>query len=130
MGDLTTSAKIDNRIKELGDWRGERLALVRRMIHEAEPDVIEEWKWESATKPGIPVWSYNGIICTGESYKDHLKLTFLNGGKLADPTKIFPQYEGGARRGLNIYEHDQLDEKAFKDLMREAVAFNSLKKHK
>ena len=128
MSDETAESKIDNRIKELGGWRGERLALVRRLIHEADPDVVEEWKWVTANNPGVPVWSHSGMICTGESYKDHLKLTFLNGGKLADPTGIFPQYEGGARRGLNIYENDQLDEGAFKDLIREAVALNSLKK--
>jgi hypothetical protein len=128
MNDEAAEQKIDNRIKELGDWRGQAMAKVRRLIHEADPEVVEEWKWASATKPGVPVWSHKGIICTGESYKDHLKLTFLKGGMLNDPTGIFPAYEGGARRGLNIYENDQLDEAAFKDVIGEAVALNELNK--
>lgn len=124
----TPSSKIDNRIRELEGWRGEALARIRRLIHEADPEVVEEWKWETANRPGVPVWSHKGIICTGESYKDHLKLTFLKGAKLADPVGIFPQYEGGSRRGLDIYENDQLDDAAFKNLIREAVALNELKK--
>jgi hypothetical protein len=124
----SAAAKIDDRIKELGGWRGQALAKVRRLIHEADPEVVEEWKWVTRTNPGVPVWEHKGIICTGESYKDHLKLTFMRGGLLDDPSGLFPAYEGGGRRGLNIYENDQLNEAAFKKLIAEAVALNSLKK--
>ncbi len=124
----SAAAKIDNQIKALGDWRGRALAKVRRLIHEADPEVVEEWKWASATKPGVPVWSHNGIICTGESYKDHLKLTFMKGGLLDDPAGLFPNYTGDGRRPLNIYEADQINEAAFKELIGEAVALNTLKK--
>jgi hypothetical protein len=130
MNEDSAEQKIDHRIEELGGWRGQALAKVRSWIHEADPEVVEEWKWASATKPGVPVWSHQGIICTGESYKDHLKLTFLSGGSLNDPTGLFPKFEGGGRRGLNIYEQDQLDGAAFKELIREAVALNELKKSK
>jgi len=128
MSEESVESKINNRIKELGGWRGEAMAKVHRLIHEADPEVVEEWKWATANKPGIPVWSHKGIICTGESYKDHLKLTFLSGGQLADPSGLFPQYEGAGRRAIDIYETTQLDETAFKALIGEAVALNELKK--
>ena len=128
MTEESAAAKIDNRIKELGGWRGQALAKVRALIHEADPDVVEEWKWVTATNPGVPVWSHNGIICTGESYKDHLKLTFIKGGLVSDPTGLFPKYDGGARRGLNIYENDEINDAAFKDIVREVVALNTQKK--
>jgi len=130
MSEDSATAKIDNRIKELGDWRGQALAKLRKLIHEADPEVVEEWKWASANKPGVPVWSHSGIICTGESYKDHLKLTFMKGGMLDDPAGLFPAYSGGGRRGLNIYETDQLNEIAFKAVVAEAVAHNVAKKRK
>ena len=128
MTDESITRKIDKRILELGDWRGTALANVRQWIHDADPDVVEEWKWQSATKPGIPVWSHQGIICTGESYKDHLKLTFLRGGLLKDPDGLFPSYTGGARRTIDIHESSQLNKAAFIDIIREAVALNTLKK--
>jgi hypothetical protein len=128
MHEESAAAKIDNRIKELGDWRGQTLAKVRRLIHEADPEVVEEWKWVTATKPGVPVWSHNGIICIGESYKDHLKLNFLKGGLLDDPSGLFPSYKGGGRRSIDIYEADRLNETAFKKLIAEAVALNTSKK--
>lgn len=121
-------AKIDNRIKELGDWRGEALAKVRQLIHEADPEVVEEWKWVTANNPGVPVWEHKGVICTGESYKDHLKLTFLRGGLLDDPSGLFPSYVGGSRRAINIYETDQINEAAFKKLIGEAATLNTSKK--
>jgi hypothetical protein len=128
MSEESAQLKIDNRIKELSDWRGQALAKVRRLIHEADPEVIEEWKWATANKPGVPVWEHKGIICTGESYKDHLKLTFLRGSMLDDPSGLFPNYEGAGRRAIDIYEGTQFDESAFKELIREAVALNGLKK--
>jgi hypothetical protein len=124
----SVAAKIDNRIKELDGWRGQLLAKVRQLIHEADPKVVEEWKWVTATKPGVPVWSHDGIVCIGESYKDHLKLNFLKGGLLKDPSGLFPSYEGGSRRSIDLYETDQLDEAAFKKLIGEAVALNTSKK--
>jgi hypothetical protein len=130
MSEDSAAAKIDARIKELDGWRGQKLAKVRQLIHEADPDVVEEWKWVTATNPGVPVWSHNGIICTGESYKDHLKLTFLKGGLLDDPSGLFPSYEGGGRRAIDIYETDQLNEAAFKAIISEAVALNSSQKKK
>lgn len=128
MPEESAAAKIDNRVKELGDWRGLVLAKVRRLIHEADPEVIEDWKWVTATNPGVPVWTHNGVICTGESYKDHLKLTFLRGGLLDDPSGLFPSYSGGSRRAIDIYETDQINETTFKKLIAEAVALNTLKK--
>ncbi len=122
------AAKIDNRIKELGDWRGELLARVRQLIHEADPEIVEEWKWVTPTKPGVPVWSHNGIICVGESYKDHIKLNFLKGGLLPDPAGLFPKYEGTGRRTIDLFENDQLNEAAFKQLVAEAVVLNLQKK--
>ncbi len=128
MNEESVATKIDNRIKELADWRGQLLARVRQLIHEADPQVVEEWKWVTATKPGVPVWSHNGIICVGESYKNHLKLNFLKGGLLPDPSGLFPKYEGIGRRTIDLFEGDQLNEQAFKQLVIDAVALNTQKK--
>ena len=115
--------KIDERIAELGDWRGERLAQVRRLIHEADPEVEETWKWR-----GVPVWEHAGIITTGESYKDYIKLTFAKGASLDDPSGLFNAgLEGNARRAIDIREDDELDPTAFQDLVREAIALNESK---
>jgi hypothetical protein len=120
-GARPASSLIDARIKELGDWRGETLAKVRRLIKQADPEVVEEWKWR-----GVPVWSHDGIICTGESYKSVVKLTFLKGAKLEDPKRLFnSSLEGNARRAIDLHEGEALDEAAFKALIREAVALNS-----
>jgi hypothetical protein len=117
---------IDRKIAELDDWRGETLARMRRLIHEADADVVEEWKWVSATKPGTPVWSRDGIICTGESYKSIVKLTFAKGASLKDPARLFnSSLEGNTRRAIDIHEGEELDESAFKALIRQAVALNS-----
>jgi hypothetical protein len=119
------SKKIDQRIAELGDWRGEMLSRVRRVIRQADPDVVEEWKWAKATSPGTPVWADNGGICTGEAYKNVVKLTFFKGASLNDPSGLFnSSLEGKVRRAIDIREHDDLDEDALKDLIREAVALN------
>ena len=115
------SELIDQRIAELGDWRGETLSRVRELIHEADPDVVEEWKWR-----GTPVWEHDGIICTGESYKDKVKLTFAKGASLEDPQGLFnSSLEGKTRRALDIHEGETVDADAFKALIREAVALNS-----
>jgi len=120
------SASITRRIEELGDWRGETLARVRQLIHEADPDIQEEWKWEKATSPGTPVWSHDGGVCTGESYKQVVKLTFFRGASLKDPRKLFnSSLEGNTRRAIDIREGEKLDEAAFKELIRSAVAANS-----
>ena len=121
----TASEQIDERIRELGDWRGETLANVRRIIKEADPDVVEEWKWAKATSPGTPVWSHDGGICTGESYKSVVKLTFFKGASLDDPSGLFnSSLEGKVRRAIDIREGEQLDEEALKDLVRAAVSLN------
>lgn len=127
-GQELATTKIDNRIKELGGWRGQAFNKVRRLIHEADPEVTEEWKWVTRTNPGVPVWTHDGVICTGESYKDHLKLTFLRGGQLDDPSGLFPNYAGTGRRAFDIYETDKIKEAAFKKLIGDAVALNKLKK--
>jgi hypothetical protein len=120
------SAAISQRIAELDDWRGETLARMRRLIHEADPDVIEEWKWM-----GTPIWSHDGILCTGESYKKVVKLTFHKGASLRDPKKLFnSSLEGNQRRAIDIAEGETVDVAAFKALIREAVAFNTLGKAK
>ena len=120
------SKRIDERIKELGDWRGETLANVRRIIKEAAPEIVEEWKWAKATSPGTPVWSQNGGICTGETYKSVVKLTFFKGAALDDPAGLFnSSLEGKVRRAIDIKEGDEIDEGALKNLVREAVALNS-----
>ena len=117
---------IDQRIAELGDWRGETLSRMRRLIHEADPDVVEEWKWVKRTSPGTPVWSHDGIICTGESYKSVVKLTFAKGASLEDPAGLFnSSLEGNVRRAIDIREGEELDAAAFKQLIRAAVALNT-----
>ena len=118
------STLIDARIKELNDWRGETLARVRALIREADPEVVEEWKWR-----GVPVWEHDGIICTGETYKAAVKLTFANGAALDDPSRLFnSSLEGGVRRAIDIHEGDNIDEKALAALVRAAVALNTSKK--
>ena len=119
------SKQIDDRIRELGDWRGETLAKVRDIIRDADPDIVEEWKWAKATSPGTPVWSHNGGICTGETYKSVVKLTFFKGAALDDPSGLFnSSLEGKVRRAIDIKEDDEIDEGALKNLIREAVALN------
>ena len=119
------STSISQRFAELGDWRGEMLARVRALIHEADPDVTEEWKWVRPASPGTPVWSHNGIVCTGESYQKVVKLTFARGASLKDPGKLFNTgLEGNVRRAIDLREGDQLDPQAFQALFREAVEFN------
>ena len=120
------SKNITKRIQELGDWRGETLAWVRRRIHDADPEIQEEWKWAKATSPGTPVWSHDGGICTGEAYKEVVKLTFFRGASLPDPQKLFnSSLEGNTRRAIDVREGDKLDEVAFKELIGSAVAANS-----
>jgi hypothetical protein len=120
------STAIDNRIEELDDWRGETLARMRELIHDADPEIVEEWKWAKASSPGTPVWSHDGIVCTGETYKEVVKLTFFKGASLPDPQKLFnASLEGNARRAIDIHEGEQPDEDAFKDLIRAAVAANA-----
>ena len=115
----TPSKKIDARIKELADWRGKTLASLRKVIKQADPDVVEEWKWN------VPVWSHDGIICTGETYKSAVKLTFAKGASLKDPAKLFnSSLEGNTRRAIDFHEGEQIDETALKALVREAVALN------
>src|SRR3954449_12102927 len=122
---MTASEQIDQRIEELGDWRGETLSRMRKLIHEADPDVVEEWKWAKATSPGTPVWSHDGGICTGETYKDKVKLTFFKGASLEDPAKLFnSSLDGNVRRAIDIGEGEEVDADAFKDLIRAAVAAN------
>ena len=124
--DRTNASKlIDKRIAELGDWRGETLGKVRGIIKEADPDIVEEWKWVKPTNPGTPVWSHNGGICTGEAYKNVVKLTFFKGAALDDPSGLFnSSLEGKVRRAIDIKEDDEIDEDALKSLIREAVALN------
>jgi hypothetical protein len=123
--DRSASEQIDGRIAELADWRGETLSRMRELIREADPDVVEEWKWAKRTSPGTPVWSHDGIICTGESYKDKVKLTFAKGASLEDPAKLFnASLEGNTRRAIDIHEGEEVDADAFKALIREAVALN------
>jgi len=120
-GGDTPSQLIDARIKELRDWRGETLARIRILIKQADPEVIEEWKWR-----GVPVWSHAGIICTGETYKSVVKMTFAKGASLADPSKLFnSSLEGNTRRAIDFHEGDKIDEKALKALIRAAVALNT-----
>jgi hypothetical protein len=119
------SQLIDARIKELGDWRGEMLGKVRGIIREADPDVVEEWKWAKATSPGTPVWSHDGIICTGETYKSVVKMTFAKGAALEDPSGLFnSSLEGKVRRAIDIHEGEEIDEEALKTLIRAAVTLN------
>ncbi|MBZ0148684.1 MAG: DUF1801 domain-containing protein [Pseudorhodoplanes sp.] len=126
-GGDSPSALIDARIKVLGDWRGETLARVRALIREADPEMVEEVKWRKPSNPaGVPVWSHEGIICTGETYKDKVKLTFAKGAALKDPSGLFnSSLEGNVRRAIDIHEGDTIDEKALKALIRAAVALNT-----
>jgi hypothetical protein len=124
--DDSPSQLVDARIQELGDWRGETLAKVRQLIKEADPKVVEEWKWVKPTNPGIPVWSHNGGICTGETYKSAVKITFFNGASLDDPYHLFNQ-PGTIRRAIDIHEGEKIDEEAFKNLIRAAVNLNTSK---
>ena len=117
------SELISKRVKELGDWRGKTLEEVRRLIKEADPEIVEEWRWVKPTSPGTPVWSHNGGICTGEIYKSVVKLTFFKGASLEDPSHLFNQ-PGTVRRAIDIHEGDKINEAAFKKLIREAVALN------
>ena len=125
---MTDASKlIDEKISELGGWRGRTLSNVRGIIKEADPDVVEEWKWAKATSPGTPVWSHDGGICTGETYKNVVKLTFFKGAALNDPSGLFnSSLEGKVRRAIDIKENDKIDEAALKNLIREAVALNTL----
>jgi hypothetical protein len=123
--ETNASKLIDKRIRELGDWRGKTLSKVRGIIQEADPDIVEEWKWVKPTNPGTPVWSLNGGICTGETYKNVVKLTFFNGAALNDPSGLFnSSLEGKVRRAIDIKEDDKIDEDALKNIIREAVALN------
>jgi hypothetical protein len=119
------SQQIDARIKELGDWRGQTLSRLRALIKQAVPDVVEEWKWRKPSHPGVPVWSHQGPICTGETYKSVVKLTFFKGASLDDPSGLFNSSLGGnTRRAIDFHEHDDIDEKAFATLIRAAVSLN------
>jgi hypothetical protein len=119
------SKLIDERIRELNDWRGKTLSKVRGIIKEVDSDIVEEWKWAKATSPGTPVWSHNGDICTGETYKNVVKLTFFKGAALSDPSRLFnSSLDGKVRRAIDIKETDPIDEEALKNLIREAVALN------
>ena len=125
------SRLIDARIRELGDWRGATLSRMRALIKKADPDVVEECKWVKATNPGVPVWSHDGIICTGESYKNVVKLTFAKGASLKDPARLFnSSLDGNVRRAIDIHEGEEVDESAFKALVRQAVALNRSGKSK
>ena len=127
----SASKMIDERIRELGDWRGSTLKRMRALIHDADPDVVEEWKWQKATSPGTPVWSHDGGICTGETYKEVVKLTFFQGASLKDPARLFnSSLEGNMRRAIDIRKEGTIDEAAFKELIRAAVAFNVAKRKK
>jgi len=122
---------ISARIAELKDWRGTALSRMRTLIKEADPDVVEEWKWAKATSPGVPVWSHDGIICTGESYKNAVKLTFAKGASLKDPARLFnSSLDGNVRRAIDIKEGKDVDASAFKALVRQAVALNTSGKSK
>jgi hypothetical protein len=121
----SASARIDEKIKELGDWRGKMLAKVRAIIHAADPEMVEEWKWVKPTHPGTPVWSHGGMVCTGETYKNVVKLTFPKGAALKDPSGLFnASLEGNARRAIDIHEGEKVDEAALKELIRAAVGLN------
>ena len=125
------SAIIDEKIKQLGDWRGKMLAKIRTIIHKADSEIVEEWKWAKATSPGVPVWSHGGIICTGETYKDKVKLTFAKGASLKDPAGLFnSSLDGNVRRAIDIHEGDKMNETALKELIRAAVALNHKGKSK
>ena len=121
----SASARIDERIAELGDWRGKTLAKVRAIVHKADPEIVEEWKWQKASSPGTPVWSHGGIVCTGETYKNVVKMTFAKGAALKDPSRLFnSSLDGNVRRAIDIHEGEKVNEAALKDLIRSAVALN------
>ena len=127
----SASALIDEKIKELGDWRGKTLAKVREIIHQADPEILEEWKWVKPKSPGTPVWSHGGIVCTGETYKNVVKMTFAKGAALKVPSGLFnSSLDGNVRRAIDIHEGDKVDEAALKDLIRAAVALNLKDKSK
>jgi hypothetical protein len=127
----SASVLIDKKIKELGDWRGKMLARVRKVIHEADPEIVEEWKWVKPTNPGTPVFSHDGIVCTGETHKNVVKMTFAKGAAIDDPSGLFnSSLEGNVRRAIDIHEGDNIDEAALKDLIRAAVALNLMSKSK
>jgi hypothetical protein len=129
MNETSASKQIDERIQELGDWRGETLGKVRSIIKQADPEIVEEWKWAKATSPGTPVWSHDGGVCTGETYKSVVKLTFFKGASLDDPSGLFnSSLEGNVRRAIDIKETDEIDEVALKSLIREAVELNQRSK--
>src|SRR5256714_972999 len=121
----SASASLDEKIKELGDWRGKTLAKVREIIHAADPEIVEEWKWVKAASPGTPVFSHGGIVCTGETYKSVVKMTFAKGAALKDPSGLFnSSLDGNVRRAIDIHQSDKIDASALKDLIRAAVALN------
>jgi hypothetical protein len=125
MTDESFDQLFDARIDEIGDWRGETLSQVRALIKQTDPDVTEEWKWRKATNPGVPVWSHDGMICTGETYKAVVKLTFAKGASLKDPSGLFnSSLEGNTRRAIDIREDETIDEDAFRALIREALSLN------
>jgi len=127
----SASASIDEKIKELGDWRGKMLAKVRELIHQADPEIVEEWKWARATSPGTPVFSHGGIVCTGETYKNVVKMTFAKGAALPDPSGLFnSSLEGNVRRAIDIHEGEKVNAAALKDLILAAVALNLKSKNK
>ena len=122
---VSAAARIDQKIQELADWRAEALATVRRIIHAADPDIVEEWKWVKPTHPGTPVWSHAGIVCIGETYQNVVKMTFAHGASLPDPTGLFnASLEGKVRRAIDIHKGEKLDTAALKALIRAAVALN------
>jgi hypothetical protein len=125
-GDAKTASKlIDDRIRALGDWRGKTLEKVRRIIRAADPEIVEEWKWRKASSPGTPVWSHGGLVCTGETYNNVVKMTFARGAALKDPSGLFnSSLEGNVRRAIDIHEGDKVNEAALKNLIRAAVALN------
>jgi hypothetical protein len=126
MSDESPSELIDARISELDDWRGATLSRLRDLIRQADPEVVEDWKWRKATNPGVPVWSHDGMICTGETYKNVVKLTFARGASISDPARLFnSSLEGNTRRAIDVHEGDQIDEEAFTNLIRAAVALNA-----
>jgi hypothetical protein len=121
----SASGVIEAKIRELGDWRGKTLAKVREIVHEADPEIVEEWKWVKPTSAGTPVWSHGGIVCTGETYKNAVKMTFAKGAALEDPSGLFnSSLEGNVRRAIDIHEGEKINEAALKDLIRAAVALN------
>jgi hypothetical protein len=129
--DNSASAILGARINELGDWRGKTLAKVRQLIHQADPEIVEEWKWVKATSPGTPVFSHGGMVCTGETYKNVVKMTFAKGASLKDPAGLFnSSLEGNVRRAIDIHQGDKINEPALKDLIRAAVALNLQAKNK